>query len=100
MLQLGGAISDVDEAATAYSERAAKFYWIAEPVWDNPVDDSRCIVWGRKAGGRLAAMSQAGNYLNEQADTARMSRITPTAQKNMIALRRLKLASILQISFG
>jgi hypothetical protein len=58
-----------DEAATAYSGRAAKFYWIAEPVWDNPIDDSRCIAWGRNAGRRMAAMSQAGNYLNEQADT-------------------------------
>ncbi len=71
VLQLGGAISDVDEAATAYSGRAAKFYWIAEPVWDNAIDDTRCIAWGRKAGGRLAAMSQAGNYLNEQADTGK-----------------------------
>jgi FAD/FMN-containing dehydrogenase len=71
VLQLGGAISDVDEAATAYSGRAAKFYWIAEPVCDSPIDDSRCIAWGRKVGGRLAAMSQAGNYLNEQADTGK-----------------------------
>jgi FAD/FMN-containing dehydrogenase len=60
-----------DEAATAYSGRAAKFYWIAEPVWDNPIDDSRCIAWGRNAGRRMAAMSQAGNYLNEQADTGK-----------------------------
>ncbi|RAZ78875.1 oxidoreductase [Mesorhizobium atlanticum] len=71
VLQLGGAVSDVEEAATAYSGRAAKFYWVAEPVWDNPMDDSRCIAWGRSAGGRMAAISQAGNYLNEQADTGK-----------------------------
>jgi FAD/FMN-containing dehydrogenase len=68
ILQLGGAISDVDESATAYSGRQAGFYWIAEPVWDSADADARCIAWGRSAGQRLSEVSRAGNYVNEQAD--------------------------------
>jgi FAD/FMN-containing dehydrogenase len=71
VLQLGGAVADVDEDATAYSGRQAGFYWIAEPVWDSAADDARCIAWGRQAGGRLTAISQAGNYVNEQADVGK-----------------------------
>ncbi|MDH6234521.1 hypothetical protein M2281_005139 [Mesorhizobium soli] len=70
-LQLGGAITDVGEDATAYSGRSASFYWIAEPVWDDPADDARCLAWGRSAGQALAAMSQAGNYVNEQGDVGK-----------------------------
>jgi FAD/FMN-containing dehydrogenase len=53
--QLGGAVADVDEDATAY--------------WDDPADDARCLEWGRRHGGRLAALSMDTNYVNEQADT-------------------------------
>jgi FAD/FMN-containing dehydrogenase len=67
--QLGGAAADVDEDATAYSGRAAGFYWLVEPIWDDPADDARCLQWGRRHGGRLAALSMDTNYVNEQADT-------------------------------
>jgi FAD/FMN-containing dehydrogenase len=67
--QLGGAVTDVDEDATAYSGREAGFYWLVEPIWDDPADDSRCLEWGRRHGGRLAELSMDTNYVNEQADT-------------------------------
>jgi FAD/FMN-containing dehydrogenase len=67
--QLGGAAADVDEDATAYSGREAGFYWLVEPIWDDPSDDTRCLEWGRRHGGRLAALSMDTNYVNEQADT-------------------------------
>jgi FAD/FMN-containing dehydrogenase len=68
--QLGGAVADVDEDATAYSGREAGFYWLVEPIWDDARADARCLEWGRRHGGRLAALSMATNYVNEQADTA------------------------------
>ncbi len=68
VLQLGGAINDIDESATAFTGRAAGYYWIAEAVWDDGVDDERCIAWGRLAAKRLAAISLRGNYVNEQSD--------------------------------
>lgn len=71
MIQLGGAVSDVAEDATAYSGRAGGFYWIVNPIWDDPSDDAACLAWGRQGGARMAALSQAGNYLNEQGETGR-----------------------------
>ncbi|WP_119268353.1 FAD-binding oxidoreductase [Taklimakanibacter deserti] len=68
VLQLGGAACDIGEDDTAYSGRSAAFYWIAMPVWDDPVDDARCLAWGRATARRLAESSSSRNYVNEQAD--------------------------------
>jgi FAD/FMN-containing dehydrogenase len=68
-LQLGGAVGDVDEAATAYAGRAAAFYWISQGVWDDPADDERAIAWCRETARRLGERSMATNYVNEQTDT-------------------------------
>jgi FAD/FMN-containing dehydrogenase len=68
LLQLGGAVADVDDADTAYTGRAAGWYWIVQPIWDDPADDLRCIAFGRAAAARLAALSAVGNYVNEQGD--------------------------------
>ena len=68
-LQLGGAVGDIDESATAYSGRAAAFYWIAQGAWDSPDDDERAIGWCRDAARRLGERSMSTNYVNEQADT-------------------------------
>lgn len=68
-LQLGGAVCDVDEEATAYSGRAAEFYWISQGAWDSPEDDKRALAWCRHTADGLAALSLKANYVNEQADT-------------------------------
>ncbi len=69
VLQLGGAVADVSDAATAYTGRTAGAYWIVEPVWDDPADDVRCLAWGRATAARLVERSLTGNYVNEQGDT-------------------------------
>jgi FAD/FMN-containing dehydrogenase len=68
-LQLGGAVCDVDEDATAYAGRAGGFYWISQGVWDRPDDDELAIAWCRRTARRLGDLSMATNYVNEQADT-------------------------------
>jgi FAD/FMN-containing dehydrogenase len=68
-LQLGGAVSDVDEESTAYSGRSASFYWISQGAWDLPEDDERAIDWCRRTARRLGELSMNTNYVNEQADT-------------------------------
>ena len=68
VLQLGGAVSEVADDATAYTGRQAGFYWIVEPVWDTPSDDARCLGWGRETAAALASLSMRGNYVNEQSD--------------------------------
>lgn len=69
-MQLGGAVADISDDATAYSGRSAGFYWIAEPVWDRAEDDARCLAWGRETASRLADKSVEGNYVNEQGDAS------------------------------
>ncbi|MEZ5831056.1 MAG: FAD-binding oxidoreductase [Dongiaceae bacterium] len=69
ILQLGGAVCDVEEDATPYSGRAAGHYWIVEGVWDDPSHDTACLAWGRRAASQLAALSLNTNYVNEQSET-------------------------------
>ncbi len=68
VLQLGGAVSDIDENATAYSGRSAGYYWIANPAWDVAADDARCLDWGRRSARQLTTRSMEANYVNEQGD--------------------------------
>jgi len=68
-LQLGGAVGDIDEAATPYAGRAAGHYWISAAVWDDPAEDSQCVTWGRETAARLVAHSLNVNYVNEQSET-------------------------------
>jgi FAD/FMN-containing dehydrogenase len=67
-IQLGGAISDIPDEATAYTGRDAGYYWLSEPIWDDMADDDSCIAWGRNTGRLLYDASIAGNYVNEQGD--------------------------------
>jgi hypothetical protein len=68
-LQLGGAVGDVDEDATAYPGRAGAYYWITQGVWDLPEHDEAGIAWCRREAARLGNVSLRANYVNEQADT-------------------------------
>lgn len=90
MIQLGGAVADVTEDATAYSGRAGGFYWIVQPIWDDPADDARCLKWGKEGGKAMAALSQAGNYLNEQGEVSREQTLQAYGQAKYDRLARLK----------
>ncbi|TCL73603.1 FAD-binding oxidoreductase [Rhizobium sp. BK251] len=67
-VQLGGAVCDISDAATAYTGRNAGYYWLSEPVWDDPADDEACLAWGRAAARSLSDPSMEGNYVNELGD--------------------------------
>ena len=67
-LQLGGAVCDIDEDATAYSGRAAAFYWISQGVWDSPEDDDAAIAGAAAPPATWRSLDDT-NYVNEQADT-------------------------------
>ncbi len=89
-IQLGGAISDITDDATAYTGRGAGYYWIAEPVWDDAADDERCIAWGRTTGKSLSKLSMAGNYVNEQADAGTVVALDAYGAEKYQRLARLK----------
>ncbi|MGO4830744.1 FAD-binding oxidoreductase, partial [Rhizobiaceae sp. 2RAB30] len=88
LMQLGGAVADVAEDATAYSGRQAGYYWIVEPVWDASSEDTRCIAWARATADRMADRTIDANYVNEQADTAIAASAYGAAKYQR--LRRLK----------
>ncbi len=69
LIQLGGAVARVPEDDAAYSGRAAGWYWIVQPLWDDPAQDAACLAAGRAGAKLMAARSMAVNYVNEQADT-------------------------------
>jgi FAD/FMN-containing dehydrogenase len=90
LLQLGGAVADVAEEATAYSGRSAGWYWIVETGWDAADDDRRCLAWSRQAAARLAALSMQGNYVNEQGDHGRAVAESAYGAAKYARLARLK----------
>lgn len=90
VLQLGGAISDIDDDATPYTGRAAGHYWIVESAWDHKADDERLLAWSRMAAGRLAEISMRGNYVNEQGDFGKEIALGAYGEKKYGRLARLK----------
>ena len=89
VLQLGGAVSDLAEDATAYSGRMAGYYWIANPVWDVAADDDACLAWGRGSARQLMARSLDANYVNEQSDSG-----SEVAEKAYGAAKYRRLAAL------
>jgi len=90
VIQLGGAVADVPDSATAYSGRAAKYYWLVSPVWDDTADDSRCLAWGRTIAAQFATLSMSGNYVNEQGDTGKEVAISAYGAEKYGRLQKLK----------
>ena len=90
VIQLGGAIADIAEGTTAYNGRAASYYWIADSIWDDKIDDKRCIAWSRSTAGHLTALSLGGNYVNEQADSGKEVAFNAYGAEKYCKLARLK----------
>ena len=88
--QLGGAVKDVSDSDTAYTGRAAKYYWLVSPVWDDSADDRRCLAWGRAIAAEFAALSMSGNYVNEQGDTGKEVAMSAYGAEKYSRLQKLK----------
>ncbi len=90
VLQLGGAVADIDDDATAYTGRAAGHYWIVESGWDQKANDDQFVGWSRKAAARLTEISMSGNYVNEQADFGKEVAIKAYGEGKYDRLSKLK----------
>jgi len=60
----GGAISRVDETATAYAGRDAHFLVTGEASWTDPAQNDEAIRWGRGFWDAMGKHSTGGLYLN------------------------------------
>jgi FAD/FMN-containing dehydrogenase len=60
----GGAMSQVDETATAYAGRDAPFLVTGEVSWTDPARSDEAIAWGREFWTAMGRHSTGGLYLN------------------------------------
>lgn len=60
----GGAMSRVDESATAYGGRDAQFLVTAEANWTDPAQNGEAISWAKKLWDAIEPYSTGGVYLN------------------------------------
>jgi FAD/FMN-containing dehydrogenase len=60
----GGAMSRVDESATAYGGRDANFLVTGEASWFDPAQNDDAIAWGREFWAAIGEHSTGGLYLN------------------------------------
>ena len=65
---MGGAIARVDEDATAFAGRQARFDLSADASWDDAADDDANRDWVRRAMDVIEPDTTLGRYANENAD--------------------------------
>jgi FAD/FMN-containing dehydrogenase len=69
MIQLGGAVTDVDDDETAYSGRSHPYYYVVTGVWTRPEDREAATDWGRETAALFSqASGVTSNYVNEQSE--------------------------------
>jgi len=61
---MGGAFARVREDATAFPNRAARFWLNIIGTWDNPEDDGAGRAWTRQFHARMRPHRAAGEYVN------------------------------------
>ncbi len=61
---MGGAVSRVDEGATAYQNRAANYMFSIDGAWSDPTESERNIAWVRGFWEAMSRYSNGGVYVN------------------------------------
>ena len=64
LAQMGGAVRDTPEDATAYSGRGADWIANVHARWTDPADDERCIGWARGLFKELTPHATGNAYVN------------------------------------
>ncbi|MHA2347157.1 MAG: FAD-binding oxidoreductase [Candidatus Hodarchaeales archaeon] len=75
---LGGAVSRVDEEATAYSHRDAVYSLILNTAWNDPAESDEHIQWTRDFWKALQPLSSGGSYVNFQSHDEGEDRVKTT----------------------
>ncbi len=79
---LGGAISRVDQSATAYPHRSAQFGFGISAGWQDPAADEAAIAWTRSLCEAMAPHASGGVYVDyldhddDRADAAHVGNLT------------------------
>jgi FAD/FMN-containing dehydrogenase len=86
----GGAIARVDDDATAFAGRAARFDLSADATWDDPADDDANRAWVRGAMAIVEPDAIEGRYANENADVGPAETRLIYGEANVARLADLK----------
>jgi FAD/FMN-containing dehydrogenase len=70
LLALGGAIATIDQNATAFPFRQARWLVNIPATWRDPADDEREIAWARGTYAAVKPYLSEGNYVNFMGDDA------------------------------
>lgn len=62
--QMGGAVVRIPEEATAFPNRAARYWLNLYGVWDDPADDAQGKAWARQIHAAMQPHSAPGMYVN------------------------------------
>jgi FAD/FMN-containing dehydrogenase len=86
----GGAIGDLDEDATAYTSRSARFRLLAECEWDAADDDEAIIAWSRRAMAIAEPDTVVGRYVNEvfEDETGPVTIYGEAKLRRLVAIKR------------
>ncbi len=68
LVQMGGAVSRMEHATTAFYHRDAAMSFSAFASWTDPAEDQASIDWTRQLWEKLQPHMPAGVYVNELAD--------------------------------
>jgi len=90
--QMGGAINDVDPAATAYSERGANWMISVDGNWTDPSEDDTVIGWVRDTWGEVDKLGTGTTYLNFTGleDEATTTGVASAYGRNLKRLEEIK----------
>jgi FAD/FMN-containing dehydrogenase len=88
--QLGGAISRVDERATAAGNRHAQFVLNIQTSWREPGESPRHIQWTREFWTAMRAFSTGGVYINLLSQDEGEERVRAASGTNYDRLVALK----------
>jgi FAD binding domain/Berberine and berberine like len=87
---MGGAVSDVDRDATAFSNRGAEFFYHSVLFWDDPDEETAQVSFARGLWSEMRPYS-AGAYVNfldvDEADRLHDA-YAPETYERLVALKR------------
>jgi FAD/FMN-containing dehydrogenase len=66
---MGGAISRVADAGSAFTGRSAGWWVSAEAMWDDPAHDGSHLGWARRTMGALKPFTTVGQYVNDAVES-------------------------------
>jgi len=90
LFQIGGALNQIKEEASAVGNRDARYVLNIAGSWEHASDDRVNIEWARQAWADMKSFSTGGNYINFLTEDESPERIKAALGKGLKRLSELK----------